>query len=68
MDEGITKVGLASSITIAVVTLLLFFPMVQDSIVKPRLYDGSIMSWEDMLSPSMLMNILKTTVKTQLLQ
>ena len=42
MDEGITKVGLASSITIAVVTLLLFFPMVQDSIVKPRLYDGSI--------------------------
>ncbi len=42
MDDGVTKVGLASSITIAVVTLLLFFPMVQDSVVKPRLYDGSI--------------------------
>ena len=42
MDDEVTRAGLASSITIAVVTLLLFFPLIQDSIVKPRLYDGSV--------------------------
>ena len=42
MDDEVTRAGLASSITIAVVTLLLFFPMIQDSVVKPRLYDGSV--------------------------
>ena len=42
MDEEVTRVGLASSITIAMVTLLLFFPLIQDSIVKHRLYDGSV--------------------------
>ena len=42
MDDEVTRAGLASSITIAVVTLLLFFPLIQDSVVKPRLYDGSV--------------------------
>ena len=42
MDDEVTRAGLASSITIAVVTLLLFFPLIQDSFVKPRLYDGSV--------------------------
>lgn len=42
MDDEVTRAGLASSIMMAVVTLLLFFPMIQDSVVKPRLYDGSV--------------------------
>ncbi len=42
MDDEVTRAGLASSITIAVVTLLLFFPLIQDSVVKPHLYDGSV--------------------------
>ena len=42
MGEEVTKAELTSSIAIAVVTLLLFFPLVQDSVVKPRLYDGSV--------------------------
>ena len=42
MGEEVTKAELTSSIAIAVVSLLLFFPLVQDSVVKPRLYDGSV--------------------------
>ena len=42
MDDEITRVDLLSSITIAAVTLLIFFPLIQDSVVRPRLYDGSV--------------------------
>ena len=42
MDDEVTRASLAVSIAIAVVTLLLFFPLIQDSVVKPRLYDGSV--------------------------